>query len=505
LPDDRAQGSVLRTMAVGAVGLVLLWQIVTTTVVGYLAASHPEIALGVQPRNAAALMILAQRKLEAEFSGGVVAPTVSARLPREGAANDPFGGVSAFAKAAQIAFQPPSQKDREGAPDAAGAMPRKTEASGGDVPQNVGNGTLTPQAHAAVDQIRNWVQTALASEPLTARGYRILGQLSSIEGDDLAAEALMAKAAKLSLHESIALHWLMRRAIDNQDYGRAGYFMDALLRTRPQLRDAVMPSLVQIAESEAGSGVIKELLADNPPWRSGLFPVLSLFVTDARTPLSLFLHLKTTKVPPTTADIRPYLDFLMAKRLYELAYDTWLQFLPDAQLGAAGHLFNARFEFALSDLPFDWRIAAKSGVTGQVVGLPEGGDARALSIEFRSGQVEFGGVTQTVLLRPGSYQFTGRRMGTLVGRRGLKWRVVCADTPAAAVGESQMFVGVGKTWEAFSFAFTVPASGCGAQIVRLDLDARSASERLVTGTMLFTDLELVKVEGVAAGALKEGK
>jgi hypothetical protein len=47
-------------------------------------------------------------------------------------------------------------------------------------------------------------------------------------------------------------------------------------------------------------------------------------------------------------------------------------------------------------------------------------------------------------------------------------------------------------WRGFSLTFTVPPEGCRAQQIRLDLDARSASEKLVTGSMWFDDLALTR-------------
>lgn len=475
-----------RTIALGAFGLILAWQVITTTFVAYLAETRPETALRFKSSDASALMALAQTKLDAEFAGGVVAPQ-SRLMPRAddqaAVRAENFGRLGAFAQAAQAAAE-----RGDGAAVATGSPPAEPirEATAGRP------AALSDSAKAAAEQIKSWVRAALVSDPANARGYRILGQIASIEGRDDDAEKLMGAAVKHSLRESIAVHWLMRRAIDGQDYARAGYYLDTLLRTHPQLRDAALPSLVQIAETEKGSAVVKDLLARNPPWRASLFNVLSLAVTDARTPLGLLLHLKTTSHPPTAADIQPYLDFLIARKFYDLAYDTWLQFLPDEQLSSAGLLFNNRFQFPLSGLPFDWRILTKSGVLADIVPLPEGKGSRALSLEFRNGQIDFPGVTQTVLLRPGTYQFKGRHKGTLVGRRGLKWRVACVDQPSVNIGESGMFVGVLKNWEAFSFAFTVPAKACGAQELRLELDARSASERLVSGTMLFADFEIVQ-------------
>ena len=97
-----------RTIALGALGLFLAWQVIATTFVAYLAETRPETALRFDAGDASVLMNLAQTKLDAEFAGGVVAPQ-SRLMPR---ADDQatvraenFGRLGAFAQAAQAAAQ----------------------------------------------------------------------------------------------------------------------------------------------------------------------------------------------------------------------------------------------------------------------------------------------------------------------------------------------------------------------------------------------------------------
>jgi hypothetical protein len=40
------------------------------------------------------------------------------------------------------------------------------------------------------------------------------------------------------------------------------------------------------------------------------------------------------------------------------------------------------------------------------------------------GRVEFGGVTQLIMLSPGNYRLKGKYKGQISGRRGLEWRVI---------------------------------------------------------------------------------
>ncbi len=494
--DDRSKKlPVMRLLVLGAVGAGLVWAIVTTTFASYLAVRRPNAALALSGGQVSAMLLLAQRKLDTRLGGGPLAPQAqSGRSLTE--ARDPtaatFGRLSGWAKTADGAVGLRSDDEQSAAAGAAAPEAAAEERAG------PGSFELSADEKAASGEIRALAAAVLAKDPLNARAYRMLGQVASKEGNDVAAERFMKEAVKRSMRETIAVHWLMRRAIDTGDYAAAAEHLDLILRTFPQVRDAVLPSFGQVAEAPEGSAAIKTILARNPMWRKAVLSALPTVVSDARTPLALLMHLKGTPYPPTPAEIKDYLAFLLSKKFYDLAYDTWLQFLPDEQLGAAGNVFNGRFEFPFSGLAFDWNIAARSGVTVDVVPFQEttGGtgskDGRALSVEFNSGQVDFPGVSQTVMVRPGSYEFKGRFKGTLVGRRGLKWSVVCLDKPAAKIGESAMILSGSSTWQAFSFPFSVEANECGAQMIKLELDARSASERLVSGTMLFADIEIVR-------------
>jgi hypothetical protein len=352
------------------------------------------------------------------------------------------------------------------------------------------NRPIAPDNAAA---IRAWAEAALTSEPLNAHALRILGQLAEADGDDGRAFQFMDLGARLSRHESFATFWLLKKSVQARDDKSTIYFADVLLRTMPESGPHVVPILAHVAEERSSNKLLSAALAGNPPWRAQFFAALPSSVTDARTPLGLLMALRTTAAPPSLVEVGDYINFLISRKLYNLAYYTWLQFLPADELRSAGLLFNGGFESPPSGLPFDWQITSGTGVTIDVVPRPDKTGGHGLLVDFQYGRVAYRSVTELVMLAPGSYEFTGKYKGQLVGPRGLKWRIACANGPTALVGESPMIIGKAPDWKTVSFSFTVPPTDCHAQYVRLDLDARMASEQLISGSMLFDELQITRV------------
>jgi hypothetical protein len=338
-----------------------------------------------------------------------------------------------------------------------------------------------------------WAEAALASDPLNARALRILGQLALASGDAGKASAYLESAVRHSIHESAAASWLMLDSFQKKDYGAALHFADALLRTRTQALPNVLPIMGRIAETPEAGDALAKLLAGNPPWRRAFLSALPTAVADARTPLTLLLALKETSSPPTLADAREYVGLLVQHKLYELAYYTWLQFLPPEQVGGAGFLFNGSFEHAPSGLPFDWQLTGGTGATVEIAWRPDALGQRALFIELGPGRVEFGGVAQTLMLGPGGYQLKGKFQGEVVGPRGLAWRMTCAGG-GPSLGQSAMMIGSAPQWKDVALSFTVPKAECRAQELRLVLDARTPSEHLVSGSSWHDELQIVRTE-----------
>lgn len=476
-----------RAVVLAAVGAVLAWQVATHSLVAYFAGRSPETALRLSPTDPRALLILADRRLAqsqapepAQQSGQ---PAATQPASKTQATEDPRDRLKAWAELPFKTLDKPI--DAADRPTAATAPSRPT----GPSPETA-------------EEVRRWVELALSNDPLSARAATILGQLAHLAGDQARVEKFFRAAAGRSIRESLAVYWLMRKSYEERDYAAAFGHADALMRTRAQAETYVIPILVRMAERKTSNKELTEALLGNPPWRSVFLRHLAQKASDPRAALELLLAIKATATPPTPGDLQAYVHALIERKQYELAYFAWLQFLPPEQLTSTGFLFNGSFEVKPSGLPFDWVLNEGAGVTIDIVERPDSREGQhALMIRFGLGRVDFRGVQQVVMLAPGTYEFTGKYKGEIVGKRGLVWRVTCAGTPKQ-IGESAMVTGASSRWRDIEFTFTVPEADCRAQQVRLELDARMASEQLVSGSIWYDELRIGradKVEGPENG------
>lgn len=456
----------LRIIIFAVLAALLIWQVVTRSVAAYLAETNPEAALQLRPTEPTALLNLAGDRLSASEVTRPIEPVLEGT---ESGATPPLD-ISDFND--EVA-----SSDEAAAGANEGARKRATlEIDSG------------PRGSAV--QIETLAKRALRYDPLSARAFRILGQLAHAAQNQKQTDAFMEAAAKRSHHESLAVYWTMRKNYLEGDYRAALRNADVLLRTRNDVIEHIMPMLGRIAETGEASVDLKRLLANNPPWRPQFFAYLPKNITDARTPLDIFLGLVESSDPPTTADLRSYLQFLIQHGFTDLAYYAWLQFLPSEQLAKAGRLFNGSFETPTSGLPFDWVFSQSRGVTIQFTAPPDQPQTKALLVEFGPGRVEFRGISQLVLLPPGTYSFSGKSRVDLSSQRGLQWQIACSDKKQ--LGETFPVIGHVPEWKDFTFSFTVPEAGCPSQTVELVLDARSESEMFVSGSTWFDDLRITR-------------
>lgn len=458
---------IVRSLALLACGTGLAWLVVIHSYVAYLAGHDPAKALEIRSDAVALLNLVEQRIAEPKSgraSSGLQPPGMSER-PGAGETTEDRGGLRAWAeRAAKV--RPLARSDVQAASPQPGTEP-----------------------------LRVLLHDALQRDPLSARGYRLLGQVEQSVGSDRSDVArLMKVAATRSVHETLAVWWLMQAALDDGDIRSAIMHADTILRTQSRLTLPAVQTLSKISQTPEGLAQITRVLAENPPWRSAFLLHWPQYLTDARAPLVPLLALRETKHPPTPAELRGYLNTLMQFRFFDLAYYTWLQFLSPEQLQAATFPFNGSFEHTPSGLPFDWIIPKGVGVAAGLVARADAPNTRVLAIEFGIGRVEFAGVSQTILLPAGSYRFQAAYRAQVAGRRGLVWQLACLNEARTQLGASPMILGTATQWSTIEFDFLVPENGCPAQLVRLHHDARTPSEQLVTGWSFHDDVKITRLD-----------
>ncbi|MEX0852703.1 MAG: hypothetical protein WD036_05380 [Bauldia sp.] len=345
---------------------------------------------------------------------------------------------------------------------------------------------------AAADRL---AERALIANPLEERGLRLLGFAADLRGEAGRAGVLMRRAAERSLRDPVVQAWLFDARVRSGDVARAIDHADVMLRTRPELGGRIMPALVRFAEDPAARVPLVAHLAESPPWREWFLTGLSGRNTPPGAALPVLSALRSTSAPPTDREFKPYLDRLIESGDFERAHLVWLLFLPGERLGNLRYIDNGDFERPIGDLPFDWAVSRIGGASTLIETTGTAGSGKAVHVVFAGGRVLYRNLAKLLVLPPGSYRLSGDvKTENLVNERGMVWRVRCAEKDQALLAETPAVAGT-TPWHPFGQDVVVPASGCRAQWLTLELAARTAVEQRVSGEIWFDRLAISRVEG----------
>ncbi len=341
----------------------------------------------------------------------------------------------------------------------------------------------------------NYAARLILRDPLAPGALSLYGMATARMGEVERAEKIVHVAAAHLPIDLVAHGWLYERALKKRDLFAALAELDILLRGRPFMTPQIGPSVEALigagAEGEAG---FARLLSTSPPWRSSLLAYLSSNLKDADALVRLFGRLQTSAAPATAEEMRPYLDRLVRDGKFDQAYLAWLSQLPPDRLSHLGLLYNNRFQYPVSNLPFDWLIQPVSGASVEIVAE---GKESGLNVEFYGARVSFAHVTHLLMLPPGKYAFSGSgRTENLDNELGLRWRIYCASDSAGALATTDLLK---KTTAPHSFrvTFSVPPTGCAALMLVLEIPARIALETEVSGSARFSNLSIDNFDSVA--------
>ena len=332
-------------------------------------------------------------------------------------------------------------------------------------------------------------ERALRSNPLDARALTVLGLIAERQGDQARAGNLMRLSSARTWRDMTTQAWLLKYDIQSGDFEQALLHIDALLRTNPRFLEQTIPVLAAFTVDQRTFDALARLLASNPPWRAQALASLSAQLSDAGRLVQLYAALKDSQYPAEATELKPYLDRLIKDGRYTEAYQSWRETLPAQQRTKEFLLYNGDFASPIDGLPFNWHLQPFQGVNIQIVASPDKDQGRALRFEFSGTRASFA-VGQLMLLPPGEYSFTGNvRAQELRTQRGLEWQISCAEAPNNMLGRTDL-VARTTSWSGFSVAFTVPQQDCRGQWLKLDIPARTASERQIEGQVWYDNLQI---------------
>jgi hypothetical protein len=451
-PRTSAVRWALQTFMLPIVGIFLVWGVLTKSLPFVFAETNPELALRLNPDNPVALIALAERER---------------------------------AKLLQLTED---QEDATKTPETTNSASNSgTDAAGVLVRTNTGQATAIGEINKRRKQIVSLARRAIANDPLNARGFRLLAEVSDTPEQT---RLLMKEAVKRSRRESIAVFWLLGDSFARKDFLDVVEKSEVLLRTGSNLTPEAMSYLSELAASPEGRAALVPALAQQPIWRRSFFDALPNVVQLADTPYELMSALKDAGSDLAASELAPYLNALVRENLVSYAHDIWVQLRPNGDRQPATLLNNAAFANDPSGLPFDWIIERGANVMVEFTPLGDKDRSRSVRFSFGAGRVQFPELSQVIILAPGRYQFSGEFEGMIRARRGLRWEIHCWKGKELA--KTEMVYGLPTApWQPFGLDIEIPdRDDCRSQQLRLFHDARSASEQLISGQASFRSLSL---------------
>ena len=338
-----------------------------------------------------------------------------------------------------------------------------------------------------LDEATAGARQALVANPLTPEALTLLGRVAQGKDDDQRALELMRLASRVNLRSLEPQIWLLDRDIRHGDVALALQRIDILFRGQTSGTDPLVLALAPALTSEAYQRGFVALLRTNPKWRASILGELAARSSDLPGLDALFAALQAGDNPPTTPELATFLTRLINGGMLDQAYLAWTKSLPAERLQRQDYLYNSRFQYALTNLPFDWVFAP---VSGALIGVSTENGGRILNVDFFGGRVPFQNVSHLLTLAPGPYRLSGlERAENLQNERGLWWRLFCVGKPADQLAATDLLTSE-KPWREFAVDFDVPRDNCPYQELILELPARVVLETEIIGGVSYANFEI---------------
>lgn len=307
-------------------------------------------------------------------------------------------------------------------------------------------------------------QQGLAALPLAFEPFFVAARTAEQRGDLRRAIALMEEARHRRPSYPAVRMQLMIYYTKAERFREAMAEVDVILRRNAELRPALLPELTKLIADPRGREALARILATEPSWREDFFNIAGTRKIDPADARDLYQRVRALK---RGGDVRLERQLILQAQAssgdHAGARQTLLAALPERERAANRFLFDGSFRGVSAPKPFGWEFEDMD--VGRAEPAKNGGRTY-LDVAYFGGRA----VTlaeQVLALRPGRYTLRAiARSDNGVSSGTLSWNVSCLPSRNPAIGSLDLSR-AGSADRRFAAAFTVPATGCPSQSLRL--------------------------------------
>lgn len=335
-------------------------------------------------------------------------------------------------------------------------------------------------------------RTAVRQEPLNAGALALYGFSLGERGETERATKTFQSANVRDPRLQIVNVWLFNQSVAAGQFEDALSYADLNLRLSSRFSGPIYEALAKLARVPDGLTAVIDALSQDPPWRRTFLNRLARNPDNLPIAYAVVSALEETRSPPSTSELAPVLDAMIANGAYQNALFLWIGTLPEDRSAGLDYISNGDFRFPLSGLPFDWTLSSQSGT--EISLAPTKGADQALQLNFYRGRLRGDFARKLLVLAPGSYTLSFREKAEKLGfPRGLRWELSCVEAKSDILAASPPLKG-SVDWRSTDVSFEVPSTDCPAQWLRLQIIAEASIDKDTTGgSAWYTDFTIDRV------------
>lgn len=314
-------------------------------------------------------------------------------------------------------------------------------------------------------------RSALVLVPRDVRALRVMGIAVSLQGNNRLGSELLLRSGILSWRDVATQVWLIRAAMDQQNYATAAQRLDAMLRSG-QLNGDMLQLAHAFAMSPEGRAALIERLVEAPPWRNAFFSSMETLPRESEAGhILLIAELRAREGPLPRSELVGFVRRLVDQGDAKVARQVWYGTLTADGRNMVSGVFDGEFRIdptVDTDQPryvFEWDLESGGGALASIGTPPMLLGETALNI--RAGDTDQRVAGQTIVLDPGIHRLSYATAGG--DASAISWRASCVGhnrnlpmTPVTARTVAE--------WRTAELSFEVPKD-CPAQ--RLEIVARA--------------------------------